>query len=486
MQKKPNLLFVFADQLRYQSIGFAGEKQVHTPNIDRFVRESANFVNAISNTPVCTPYRGCMLTGRYPHACGTITNFVRLPDTEKTFGEILKAEGYNTGYIGKWHLSGARGIDYEPPGAGRHGFDYWSSFAFFHRHNRIHYFEDGPEPIEPEGYQTDDETDRAIKFIERQNDEKPFCLFVSWGPPHPPYELWNMPPKYLERYGKLEEIPRSELDEKTAPLWTDWQKPFRFTPAKFNYRKNASGSPFTDKAIATYYAMTDWVDDCFGRILAVLKKKGIEDNTIVVFSSDHGEMLNSHGMAGKMIFYDESVRIPFIVRYPKTIKAGTESDVCISSVDFLPTLLGLMNIDIPDNVQGKDLSNCALGRKGNEPAGAIIASYTGYEGYIPGWEYRGIRTKRYTYARSLQELWKKSAPEKNRIYGNNPEYFLFDNQNDPFQQKNIADDPAYKNVRDELESELVKYLKETGDSFKRADEYAQFFDEKGRVIKPVD
>ena len=145
MTTRPNLIYVFADQFRVQSAGFGGGTATHTPNLDTFTEEGVDFTNAISNTPVCTPYRACLLTGRYAHACGPITNFIRLADEEVTFGELLKATGYNTGYIGKWHLSGARGVDYEPPGVGRHGFDYWSSFAFNHRHNRNHHFEEGPD-----------------------------------------------------------------------------------------------------------------------------------------------------------------------------------------------------------------------------------------------------------------------------------------------------------------------------------------------------
>ncbi len=481
---KPNLLYIFADQLRVHTTGFWGETQVNTPALDSFVKEGVNFTNAVSNTPVCTPYRACMLTGRYPHSNGAITNFIRLPDEERTFGEILKEQGYTTGYIGKWHLSGARGVDYEPPGAGRHGFDYWSSFAFNHRHNKNRYFEDAPEPIQTEGYQTDHETTRAIEFIERQSTDGPFCLFVSWGPPHPPYAVWNMPPKYLEPYGKVEEIPRSELNEKQLRPWASWQKPIKYTPRKLNRRPNVEGNRASDLAVATYYAMTCWVDDCLARIVTALENSGLADNTIVVFSSDHGEMLGSHGMRGKMIYYDESVRIPFVVRWPAQVPSGTVSDACISSVDFLPTLLGLMSVDIPAGVQGMDLSHFALGKSGPEPKGAILASYTGYEGFRSGWEYRGIRTKRYTYARSLVELWKDYGPRKGKVYKDEPEFFLFDNLNDPYQNEDLSADPKHRELREELEGEVQEYLSETGDVFQPAPYYKQFFD-NGNLIKAI-
>jgi len=485
MGQKPNLLFIFADQLRPQSTGFGGERQTHTPNLDRFAIEGVNFTNAISNTPVCTPYRAVLLSGQYPHTNGTITNFIRLPDEARTVGKILKTEGYSTGYIGKWHLSGARGIEYEPPGAGRQGFDHWASFAFNHRHNKDVYYADGPEPVWAEGYQTDGETERAIKFIEHQNAEKPFCLFLSWGPPHPPYAAWNMPPRYLERYGTVKEIARTQLDENARKVWREWQKPVRFTPREMHGLANAGGNRINDFGMATYYAMTDWVDDCFGRIMAALERTGQADNTIVVFSSDHGEMLGSHDMRGKMVFYDESVRIPFLVRWPARIAPRTESDACISSVDFMPTLLGLLDVTVPDCVQGMDLSHCALGEKGPEPSGGIVASYTGYEGFTKGWEYRGIRTKRYTYARSLQELWMDYGPRKGKTYADEPQRFLFDNAADPGQTKNLARDAGTNEVAEELEAELHAHLERTGDGFHPAPYYKQFFDDKGRLVKPI-
>jgi len=483
-KRRPNLIFIFADQLRAQTTGFGGETQVSTPHLDRFARQGVNFTNAVSNTPICTPYRGSMLTGRYPHACGTICNFIRLPDSERTFGEILREQGYRTGYIGKWHLSGARGVDYEPPGPGRHGFDTWSSYAFEHDQNRIRYFEDGPEPIEPEGYMAEHETQRAIDFLERQEKDEPFCLFLSWGPPHPPYEPWQMPLEYLERYGTVDEIPWSRLTQEERKSWQAWQKPVSFSPRRLDQRPNQRGNRLSDSAVAAYFAMTEWIDTCFGKIMAALDNSGQAQDSIVVFSSDHGEMLNSHGLRGKMIFYDESIRIPFLVRWPRKIRPGTVVDACIGTVDFLPTILGLMGIPVPGNVQGMDLSHRALGLGGPEPEAAVLAGYTGYGSFTPGWEYRGIRSKSHTYARSLQELIKDYGPQKGRIYGPNPEYYLFDNRSDPFQLNNLAADPKYRDIFHEMESVLSAHLERTGDRFLPALEYRQFFD-RGRLIKPI-
>jgi len=476
--RRPNLLVVIADQLRRCSTGFGGESLVRTPTLDAFAAEGVNFVNAISNTPLCSPFRACLLTGQYPHCHGVLANGLRLPDEAITIGEVLRDAGYNTGYVGKWHLSGSARGQYEPPGLGRHGFDYWSAYEFNHHHNRNIYYEDAPEPICPDGYQMDSETDRAVRFIQRQDGRAPFGLFVSWGPPHPPYEPWNMPADYLRPYGAVEELPAGRTDEH----WQPWQRPVRFAPAELTpARPNATGG--WDCMAAAYYAMTDWVDACFARLLAALERTGHAGNTIVVFTSDHGEMLGSHDMRGKMIFYDESVRIPLLLRWPGRMRPGTTSDACISAVDLLPTLLGLLGVRGPSGRQGMDLSHCALGRGGSEPEGAIIAGYTGYEGFNPGWEYRCVRTRRYTYARSLVQLQRGyTGWQRGDSYRKEPERFLFDNSTDPYQLQNLADSREHREIREALDAHLAAYQHETEDLFLPAQEYAARYDaDRARV-----
>ena len=472
---KPNLLFVWADQLRLESTGFGGSTRVATPHLDRFAQASVNFTNAVSNTPVCAPFRACALTGRFGHTNGVVTNGLRLPESEVTFGEILKAQGYRTGYVGKWHLSGVP-MDHEPPGAGRHGFDDWSSYEFYHNHNHTRYWQDDETPIEPEGYQADVETDLAIEFLDKQAtaSDEPFCLFLSWGPPHPPYEPWILPPKYLPKFGTVEPLPRDQWTPDAKDWrWRDWQTPLRFTPhATIPLKENAHGQKHTDMMAAIYHAQTEWIDDCFGQLMDALEARGLADNTIVVFTSDHGEMLGSHGLRGKMIFYDESVRIPCLIRWPGQIPAGGESDACISSVDFLPTLLGLMDTPCPEGVEGMNLAHCAKGEPGDEPAGAIIASYTGYDDFGRGWEYRGIRTKKYTYARSLCEICHSYTTwDEDDHFSRTPERFLFDNQSDPLQQNNLIDDPTHQPTVAQLEAHLQNHLKTTNDKFLTGPEY---------------
>jgi arylsulfatase A-like enzyme len=295
-----------------------------------------------------------------------------------------------------------------------------------------------------------------------------------------------MPATYLERYGTVQKVTHAELTDKEKKQWQPWQEPVRFTPGDFPRRENVEKDYMGGISYATYHAMMEWLDDCFGRIMKSLEDNGLADNTIVVFTSDHGEMLGSHGLRGKMIYFDESVRIPFMVKWPGHIKPGTVSDACIGTVDFLPTVLGLMGISCPKDVQGTNLAHCALGTPGPEPEGAFLAGYSGYGQFSDGWEYRGIRTKRYTYARSLMQLrrwyggWKEGDD-----FSKEPEIFLTDNEKDPYQRNNLAGKPEYREIQEHLESLVQAHMDRTGDKFLKGTEYKQFYDEENRRIKPL-
>ncbi|MGD9496586.1 MAG: sulfatase-like hydrolase/transferase, partial [Armatimonadota bacterium] len=198
-RRGPNLLFVFADQMRAQACGFMGNRQVRTPHMDRMAQQGVVFENAVSTCPVCTPYRASMLTGRYPLTCGMVMNDVRLPSEEVTIAEVLRDAGYRTGYIGKWHLDGPYRGGFTPPGPRRQGFDYWAAANCTHAYMNSFYYRDDPEPIPIEGYDADHHTDLAIDY-KREHSSERFCLFVSWGPPHDPYHL--MPRHYHVHNGR--------------------------------------------------------------------------------------------------------------------------------------------------------------------------------------------------------------------------------------------------------------------------------------------
>ena len=230
---KPNMIFVFADQLRASSIGFVGEEDVITPHFDRFAKENAYFSTAVSVFPVCTPYRGSLLTGRTPTSTGLVLNDLTLSTDETSIAHVVKDAGYDTAYIGKWHLNGPDRKAWIPPGPKRQGFDYWAVANFDHNYDHSVYFEDTDEPKVWEGYDAEAQTTRAIEYLSTRDNTKPVCLFLSWGPPHHPYK--TVPQKYLDMYD----------------------------PKKIRGRPNCPDVPRDE--LQGYYAQTTFLDDQFGK-----------------------------------------------------------------------------------------------------------------------------------------------------------------------------------------------------------------------------
>jgi len=347
--ERPNVVFVFADQLRYQALGSSGNPVVKTPNLDRLAEQGVVFENAFSCCPVCSPYRGQLLTGRYSHCNGVIDNEYALRPEETTLPHVLKHQGYVTGFVGKWHLG------YGPYAEDvRYGFDYMAAYNCNHDYYRLTYHENelGPYPINawgPEG-----ETDIALRFIDETSTSgngKPFALFLAWGPPHWPYDRY---PREYQIYGP------KEVD---LPLNVPVQM-----------------ADFARREIADYYGNVTALDAQMGRLMEHLEACGLSDRTIVCFSSDHGDHLSAHGhskpmddwlpplkRSSKCTPYEESIHIPFILRHPTAAVGGRRTQTLFSSVDVMPTLLGLCDIEIPEGLQGHDLSHAVRGEEGFEP-----------------------------------------------------------------------------------------------------------------------
>lgn len=420
-RRKPNLLFIFPDQMRAQSLGCLGNTDVHTPNMDKLAKGGLLFSNCISNYPVCTPYRAALLTGRYATTTGVVANGVELQNSEITIAEVLKGQGYKTGYIGKWHLE--KNGDPFVPKDRRQGFDYWAVRNTGGPHWDSYYCADTPDPVPMPGYAPDVQTKLAIDFIER-NATHPFCLFLSWGPPHPKYDP---PAKFAQMYD----------------------------PAKLKQRKNVPNDTYRE-TLRQYYGAITALDSNVGKLIGALEKAGIADDTIVVFTSDHGDMMGSHGRIGKNVPWEEAINVPFILRYPRKVRAGGKTDLLLSTVDIMPTLLALCGAPIPKGVQGLDLSSHVLGKGGAKPESVLIERVfaAGREPGIPVQGWRGVRTARYTYVRGKDTPW-----------------LLYDNVADPYQMKNLIDKPEAKSIREKLDAELGKWLKKIGDDFATPDEW---------------
>ena len=454
MQRRPNLVYVFPDQFRQQAIGCMGQDPVVTPNLDRFGSESVIFTNAVSNYPVCSPHRGMLFTGKYPHSNGVTTNCnsktgkygVFLKDSEICFSDILHDAGYSQGYIGKYHLNtpleanykyteGKRGDGvawdaYTPPGRARHGFDFWHSYGCCDQHLHPHYWEGNAkvnERIDVNEWSVKHETDVAVEYIHNRdgkyrNPDAPFSLFVAHNPPHTPFQ--QVPARYLETYAG-----KTNLELLNRP----------------NVKLEGTGAQAAEH-VKNYFAAVTGIDENFGRILAALDEEGLAENSIVIFSADHGEMMGSHGLMHKDVWYDESLLIPFIMRFPGVLKPRRD-DLLLSVPDIMPSLLHIMGLgeSIPACIEGTDLADTITGEDGFRPESALYLNM--HPPWLEGGR-RGLRTHRYTLA-----IERKRDGKEIRV--------LYDNLEDPYQMRNIASDkPAVVN---DLMSKLEEWLEKTND-----------------------
>jgi arylsulfatase A-like enzyme len=430
VSKAPNVVFVLADEWRAQDVGFNGNKDVMTPNLDRLASEAVNFTNTISSCPVCCPYRGTLLTGQYPLTTGVFVNDVQLNPNAVTLGEIFKTAGYQTVYIGKWHLDG-HGRNSFIPLDRRHGFEYWKVLECTHDYYNSFYWSNDDKKAKWEGYDAYSQTVDAAKYImERKQKEKPFFLILSWGPPHSP----------------LESAPES------------FKKIYRSKQLKLrdNVPAEVKGKAIED--LIGYYSHISALDSCIGVLQQTLKESGLDKHTIFVFTADHGSMVRSHGFANKQRPFEESINVPMLIRYPNEFgNVGRKNDMLISTPDIMPTLLGLCGLSIPKSVEGEDKSNLMKGIAKDHTDAVLIASYHPFGQWSVnegGREYRGVRTKRFTYVKDLSGPW-----------------LLYDNLKDPYQLDNLLNDKNSKKTMKYLEQKLTGLLKKTNDQFLPGMEY---------------
>ncbi len=420
----PNILFIIADQWRAQALGYAGDPNVRTPNIDRLERESVNFTQAVSGMPVCTPARASLLTGQRPLTHGLFLNDLTLNPEAVTLAKTLKAAGYDTGCIGKWHIDG-NGRSAFIPRERRQGFDYWKVLECTHAYNNSPYYADTAEKLKWEGYDAIAQTRDAEQYLrQRAGSTRPFFLWLAWGPPHNPYE--TAPEKYRAMYPPEKIQLRGNVPE----------------PAQAKARKELAG----------YYAHCAALDDCIGELLATLKSSGLAENTIIVFTSDHGDMLSSLNVIRKQKPYEESARVPMLFRLPASLGiAPRRLDATINTEDVMPTLLGLCGMPIPKTVEGFDFTGCMRG--GADPSGgaavlSCVSPFGEFSRAAGGREFRGLRTKQYTYVRDLNGPW-----------------LLFDHERDPWQLDNLVGQPAHAELQARLEAQLKQKLAMQHDEF---------------------
>ncbi|MBI5831455.1 MAG: sulfatase [Armatimonadetes bacterium] len=432
---RPNLLFVFADQLRAREIDDPLSPLI-TPAYQRLCAEGQRFGNMVANCPVCTPSRAMLLTGQYPLANRVVANDLPLPEDSVTIGRLLADAGYRTGYVGKWHLDGSPRDGFTPPGPRRHGFDTWAVHNCIHNYLHSAYYGDTPDLQPIPGYEPAYQTDIAEEFIEADGDQ-PWSLFVSWGPPHDPYP--QVPSHYQRMY-----------DAPDLPYPATWlcDDPSLHPPGGRLRSMNLPWDP--ESSYRQYLAAITALDDQLSRLLLALDRTGQASRTIVVYTSDHGDMLWNHGRMFKQQPWDEAVRIPFVIRWPGQVPAGAEHDGCLSIADLTPSLLPLLGIDVPAGMEGTNCSAalCGHDRVGPESAFLLepVSCDQSYDMAIPEW--RGVRTKRHTYIRTRTAPW-----------------LLYDNLADPDQCHNLVGQPGTELLQAALESELAGFMGHTGDMF---------------------
>lgn len=421
--ERPNVLVILTDEWRAHNVGYAGDQHARTPNIDRLASEAINFSQAVSGQPICCPARASFLTGQYPLEHGVYINDVELRPTGPTLTEAFRDNGYRTGYIGKWHLYGSPDGRFERrdafiPVESRHGFEYWKALECTHDYNHSAYYAgDDTTKRHWDGYDAFAQTDDALGFISDGEAGEPFFLMLSYGPPH--FPLQTAPERFRQLY--------QDADIQVPPNVPEW----------------AADSALHD--LRGYYAHIAALDECVGRLL-----DGVQStNTIVVFTSDHGDMLWSQGLEHKLTGWEEAVRVPLLIRTPT--RQAARSTQLFNSPDLMPTLLGFAGLPVPDTVSGIDLSHPDAG-----PTTAFLSAPVAYSSMRRAGlaEYRGVRDGQYTYIRSVHGPW-----------------LLYDNVDDPFQLRNRCGDPDLAFVQERLERELAGWLTRLGDEFLPGDNY---------------
>jgi arylsulfatase A-like enzyme len=351
--KHPNVLYVIADMDRAFSIGCYGDDNARTPTLDKFASQGLRLDACISTTPVCCPHRASLMSGQLAHHNRMLSNGCKFQPTVKCLGETFRDAGYEMGYVGKWHLGRAN----------RKSDPTWGFPAPNTQYGVCH-FERNPAPT----------TDIALQFIkEKSNGKAPWMLFVSWIWPHAPYD----PPQELRSHFQNVRLPPN-------------------VPA---------GAPrqFAEKALPGYYGMIEGVDREFARLLRALQEAGVADDTIVVFSSDHGDMLGSQGYKAKRWPYEESARVPFLIRYPRRLPAGRALPDPFGTPDIYPTLAGLADVNAPGNLDGADFSELFTAKTQTAPRDFVYMEMP--YAYVPWPGWRALRTRDHLYARTSERPW---------------------------------------------------------------------------------
>ncbi len=437
--RRRNVIWVFGDQHRGQTLSHMGDPNLHTPNIDRLADAGFTSTCAVSGSPLCCPYRGALLTGRYPHHC-VPGHEHPIPDGMPTLAAPLKDAGYHTAWFGKWHVDGFKERDgraafHTVPRPRRGGFDSWIGYdnnnaqydCYVHGHDSSG--TEVPHYRLP-GYETDELTNLLLAHLEERarTPDQPFFASLSVQPPHDPYVA---PAEFMGRHN----------------------------PATVQLRRNVPDIPrVVDRArrqLAGYHAMIENLDWNVGRVINALERLGLRDDTAIVFFADHGDMHGSHGQFGKTSPWEESIRVPFTISNGSTryTYGANRAAVPINHVDITATTLGLCDVAVPVYMQGYDYSHRYLrGKKPSTPepdsAYLQIVVPTGHGNSIDR-PWRGIVTT---------DGWKYVCIQ-------HQPWMMFNLNEDPYEQANLAFNTEFAHRRKQLHERLRRWVADTGDTF---------------------
>lgn len=456
---------VYADQMRSDCMGCSGNPDVKTPHLDRMAMEGVKFNQAFTSYPLCTPFRASLLTGRYAHQTGVYSNHFPIPVDQPSLATSLKTVGYQPGYIGKWHLYGGPKPGFVPPGPDRMGFDHFVGYNRGHQYMDAVYYRDTDQPYHCKRYEPDFQTDHTIEFMEKVTAESndPFLAYVCFGPPHFPMDM----PEHLRSVYDPEaitlppgvpdpDLQRSRFKERLEKDFNGDERYGELSKADTydGWDKTAEEEWQIRKFVAEYYAMISNVDFNVGRLLNWLDASGHAEDTLVIFFSDHGDMLGQHGSycGIKRQAFRASAQVPLLVRQPGRFLGGHQVDSLVDvAVDTMPTLLDLCGVPIPDTAQGASyrtlLEGSTVPTRDHVQFELMKAEFGG-RGQRHVKPERGIRTKEWLYVRK----------EDHPIY-------LFDQLADPDEQNNLVDSPELANVRAQLDNRVQQNMQETGDAW---------------------
>lgn len=468
-QSRPNILFIMADDHAAHAMSCYGSKINKTPNLDRIAKAGMRLLNCFAVNSICTPSRAAILTGKYSHING-VTVFNRFDGSQPTVAKMLQQAGYHTGMIGKWHLTS------DPT-----GFDYWNILPGQGKYHDPDFIEMGTRKT-MHGYATDIITDLSIAFLKDRPKDRPFFLMCHHKAPHRP---WEPDEKHAHLYDDVEipepetfnddyrtrsdaapeatmridrNLTRTDLKIKAPPGLkgkevTQWNQKvdMEMEVDVKGEKKTLTGQELKkwkyQKFIKDYLRCIASVDDNVGRLLDFLEQAGLKENTIVIYTSDQGFFLGDHDWFDKRFMYDESLRMPFLVRYPGKIKAGTTANEMILNVDFAPTFLEYAGLPVPSEIQGRSFVSVLNGESPKNWRKAMYYRYYHYPGDHQVQQHYGVRTERY----------------KLIFFHRINQWELYDLQKDPHELNNIYAAPEYAETVKELKMALERLRKELND-----------------------